>query len=305
MTLRRAPVRRRCGKENIMQDYLIFTDASADLDATFAKEHDIRFISMQYEISGDIREYVGNEPDDAVKGFYDELREGKSAKTTQITPFIYEELFTPYLEQGRTVISLCLSSGLSSTFQSCCSAAENLNGKYAEARLLPIDSFGATGMMGIMAERLASNRDNGMSAEDNVADVAAYREKLHAECFVDDLMHLKRGGRIGAATAVIGTLLNIKPLIRMTPDGKLVNFDKVGSERLAIKNIKQTYEEIADIDSNAPVYICDADNSKMADLLESAIIKVNPDAVVRRKILSPIIGTHLGPESVVISYLRK
>ena len=144
-----------------------------------------------------------------------------------------------------------------------------------------------------------------MSAEDNVADVAAYREKLHAECFVDDLMHLKRGGRIGAATAVIGTLLNIKPLIRMTPDGKLINFDKVGSERLAIKNIKQTYEEIADIDSNAPVYICDADNSKMADLLESAIIKVNPDAVVRRKILSPIIGTHLGPESVVISYLRK
>lgn len=100
-------------------------------------------------------------------------------------------------------------------------------------------------------------------------------------------------------------MLNIKPLIRMTPDGKLINFDKVGSERLAIKNIKQTYEEIADIDSNAPVYICDADNSKMADLLESAIIKVNPDAVVRRKILSPIIGTHLGPESVVISYLRK
>ncbi|MDE6550895.1 MAG: DegV family protein [Clostridia bacterium] len=288
-----------------MQDYLIFTDASADLDVEFAKAHDIGFIPMQYEIGDEVRVFNGDEPDDVVKVFYDGLRSGKGAKTTQITPFIYEELFSPYLEQGHTVIYLSLSSGLSSTYESSRTAADNLNSKYSGVKLLPIDSLGATGMMGIMAERLAFNREAGMSAEDNVADIIKFRAKLHGECFVDDLMHLKRGGRIGAATAVIGTLLNIKPLICLTGEGKLVNFDKVGSERLAVKSMRQTYEETADIDSNAAVYICDADNAKMADLLESAILKVNENAVIRRKALSPIIGTHLGPESVAIFYLRK
>lgn len=287
-----------------MNDYVIIIDASGDLDAAFATEHGLKFLPMPYEIGGEIYEYTGDN-DSGVKDFYELIRGGKSAKTSQLTPFVYKEVFEPYMSKGLSVMYLCLSAALSSTYLSACSAAKELNDIYKDVKLCVVNSLAATGKLGIIAEKAALNKESGMSLDDNVSYIEEYKNKATSYGFVDSLMHLRRGGRISTAGALLGTLLNIKPLVHITDDGKVGNHDKCASERIAIRSLKETYEELASFDTDAPVYISDADNCAMADMLESLITSLNPKAIIRRKLLTPIIGTHLGPESVVISFEKR
>lgn len=289
----------------MINDYIIFTDASADVALDVSNAHDVHFISMPCEADGNIFDCTGVDNDEKLKMFYSDIRTGSLPKTTQITPFIYEEIFTPFLESGKSVLYLALSSGLSSTFESAKHAAESLNTKFENAKLLPIDSIGATGAMGILTERMIKNREAGLSAEDNQADIEELKHHIYTTCYVEDLHHLKRGGRIGAATAVIGAALKIKPIIKITADGKLETNAKPKGERKAIMHLSEVYADHVDLTSDSPVYISDADNTEMADIMEAEIKKTNPNADIRRRMLSPIIGTHLGPESVVISFVMK
>ena len=287
-----------------MSDYIIIMDASGDLDANFANENGVKFLPMPYEIGGEMYEYTGDD-DSGIKKFYELIREGKSAKTSQITPFAYKEIFEPYMSKGLSIMYLCLSAQLSSTYQSACSAAKELNEAYPNAKLVPINSLAATGKLGIIAERAAMNKNSGMSLDDNAAFIEGYKNKATSYGFVDNLMHLRRGGRISAAGALLGTLLNIKPLVHITDEGKVGNHDKCSSERIAIRTLKETYEDLANFNAETSVYISDADNSAMADMLQSLVTALNPKAVIKRKLLTPIIGTHLGPESVVISFEKR
>ncbi len=288
-----------------MGDYIIFTDASADVALNVSHDNDIKFINMPCEADGNIFDCTGLDDDDKLKKFYADIRTGSLPKTTQITPFTYEEIFTPYLESGKTVLYLCLSSGLSSTFESAKLAAESLNKKFDGVKMIPIDSIGATGCMGVLTERMIKNRNSGMTAEENKADIEEFKHHIYTTCYVEDLHHLLRGGRIGKAAAVIGAALNIKPIIRITADGKLESNAKPRGERKAIAHLSKVYADNADFSSDSPVYVSDADNAEMADIMETAIKEINPSAVIRRRMLSPIIGTHLGPESVVISFVTK
>ncbi|MCI9403880.1 MAG: DegV family protein [Clostridia bacterium] len=288
-----------------MNDYLIFTDASADLVEAIADENGVQYIEMPCASEDGVFNCTGRNTDEEFCSFYEGIRTGELPKTTQITPFTYEEIATPYLKDGKSVLYLSLSSGLSSTFEAACLAAENLNGKFGDARFVPIDSIGATGSMGILVERMIENRKNGLSIDDNKADIEQFKHKMYTTCYVDDLKHLRRGGRIGAATAVIGAMLNIKPIIRITEDGKLESCGKPRGERKAITFLSDVYKEKADLSADSPIYISDADNDEMAGIMESEIKAINPNAIIRRRRLSPIIGTHLGPESVVIAFVKK
>ncbi|MCH5350940.1 MAG: DegV family protein [Clostridiales bacterium] len=286
-------------------DYVIFTDASADVMLDISGNSDLHFIEMPCESDGNIYNCTGTDSDEKIKQFYVDIRSGSLPKTTQITPFRYEEIFTPFLEDGKDIICLCLSSGLSSTFESSKLAAENLNAKYENAKLYTIDSIGATGAMSILVERMLANRDRGLTAAENAADIEEFKHHIYTTCYVEDLHHLKRGGRIGAAAAVIGSLLNLKPIIRITEDGRIESTDKCRGAKKAVLYIVDKYKELADMDDPTPIYVCDADNQVMADFMEEELKKVNPNVVVHRSRLSPIIGTHLGPESTLISFVKK
>ncbi|MDE7163801.1 MAG: DegV family protein [Clostridiales bacterium] len=287
-----------------MVDYLIFTDVSSDVYSDEALSH-ICLIPMDMTVGEDSLTYEQMGDNEYIKHFYDDIRNGKIVKTSQITPHTYKEIFEPFLEGEFGIIYLSLSSGLSSTFESAKEAANNLKNKYPDAKIYPVDSLSATGGMGMIVERMLKNKNNGMSIEDNVADIEEFKKKIYVNCFVNDLMHLKRGGRIGSATAAFGTLLNIKPLIYLTEQGTLQQFSKAKGEQKAITAMSEAYRTLADFTSQSPVYVCHADNVETAENLEKLILSINGNADIRVGALSPIIGTHLGPGSVVLCFIKK
>ncbi len=286
-------------------DYEIYTDASADLALEISAKSDINFIHMQCEADGRIYDCTGVDGDDKVNGFYRDIRKGSLPKTTQITPFRYEEIFEPVLASGKSIVYSCLSSGLSSTYESAKLAAKNLNDRYENVKVYAIDSIGATSAMSLIAERMLSNREKGMSAAENAADIEVFKHTLYTTCYVEDLHHLKRGGRIGAVKAALGSMLNIKPIIIISPDGTIANTASCRGSRKAVLYLCNKYDELADKSSTMPVYVADADNVEMADFMVEELKRINPQIVIRRTKLSPIIGTHLGPESVLISFVKK
>lgn len=283
-----------------MAKYQIVMDVAGDVELNIAKELGLNYLPMDYEIDETL--YTCNGDNSDIKSFYGFLREGKIAKTTQITPYIYEEYFSKYLEKGISVLYLCLSSGLSSTYSSALTASKTLNEKY-DAKLVVVDTLGATCSTGFLVEKAYKNLANGMSIEDNATDISNYRKSLIMYAFLQDLNHLKRGGRISASTAVVGTLLNIKPLITILPNGTLKYYDRVKGERLAVKKLAQIF--INEYSGNGVVYICDADNEVSAELMKEELLSYNPDLIIRRTKLSPIIGTHLGPGAVIIGFEQK
>ena len=288
-----------------MATYKIFMDASGDVDLALIQSGEIELLSMQYDLGEELAVCSGADSQDELKGFYKKLRGGIMPKTSQITPFIYEEIFTPYLEKGVSILYLCLSSGLSATYESACTAAQNLKERFPNVDFVPVDSRSATGGMGIMAEKLIQNKNAGLSILDNKAKFESERKNVTMRAFVQDLMHLKRGGRIGAAAAAFGKMLNIKPILRITEEGKLEVFDKQRGEKKAIIKLLDEYLQSGNLACDTPVYVCDSDNPDLAAYMESKIKEVNPNVIVKRKTLSPIIGTHLGPGSVILCFEQK
>lgn len=285
-----------------MKDYLLFMDVSGDILMDENIKEPLNFIPMTLSVGESTTLYNGNNSADELKKFYDDIRDGMLVKTSQITPYIYEEYFTSYLKDGKDILYLCLSSGLSSTYESACQAARNLEITCPDAKLYPVDSLSATGGMGMIIERAINNKSNGLTIEDNIADIESLKQRLYINCFVEDLMHLKRGGRISAATAAFGTLLNIKPLIQLTSKGTLEQFSKCNGEKQSVRKMASVYKDKGQFDSSTPVYICDADNRKTAEFLGEIIREINPNCMIKFVTLSPIIGAHLGPSSVVLCF---
>ena len=286
-------------------EYLIFSDASGDIDPSFCEAGKIRFISMDYSLGDAMLTCTGPLSRDDLKAFYDDQRSGSLTQTSQITPFKYEETFSPLMEEGYSILYLCLSSGLSSTYDSALTAKQLLKEKYPAVDLYVIDSRAASGGIGLLAERAIANRDAGMGIEDNYNDVSAAVSRLNHWFLVPDLMYLKRGGRVSAAAAVVGTALNICPLLKINEEGKLDNFAKKHGMKMAANALVDLYCEHRDPDSKEPVYIMDADNTEIADYLESKVRAVAPDITIRRCGLNPIIGAHTGPSLAAIIHFSK
>ena len=154
-----------------MNDYVIFTDASADVEESFVKEHDIRFVPMHYTLGKEDRISNGPEEIGVLKRFYDGQRKGDRTQTSQIAPQIYIDNFEPELREGRDAIYLSLSSGITKTFDSVQIAKAAMEEKYPESHIYPVDTLGAAGSMGIMVERAVQNRETGMDVKENVADL--------------------------------------------------------------------------------------------------------------------------------------
>jgi len=287
-----------------MNKYLIFADGSADLDLNFAKENDIKFIPMQYTLGEDEALASGTNTDEEMTSFYDALAEGKFSKTSQVTPFQYEEALSPYLEDGYSILLICLSSGLSGTYESACIAAKSLKEKYPTVDLIPVDSLNATGASGILLHKASQYKAEGLDIFQAQAKLNALVKRLYTIAYVESLTHLKRGGRISSTSAVIGSMLNIKPMIKVLPNGKLENYDKKMGSKRAMIHMADVYKEFADMDE-AIVYITECNNKEFAEGLAAKFKTINPNVDVRIKKMSQIIGTHTGPGSIALSFIKK
>lgn len=286
-------------------NYEIFSDVSLDIDMDFAREHNVRFVPMEYMLGEETFHCECPESDEMMHNYYEKLRQTVPTRTSQIAPFHYVETFEPFVKEKKPILYISLSSGLSNTYESAQMAVEMLKETYGEVAIEVVDSLGATCGMGLLVEAACNNLDAGMSLSDNAAWLRENAGKVNYWFKVEDLMYLKRGGRISVATAIVGTALNIKPILTINGEGKLDTIAKKRGDKLAIKYILDCFAETFDESFGNVVYICCADCMDNAQKLKQMVLELRPELTVKVTMLSPIIGAHTGPDMLALVHFGK
>lgn len=281
--------------------FVIITDTSANIDTQVAKGNNIMVLPFSYYIDGD--EYTCTDTDkfDA-KEYYNSIRGGIKVTTSQINPQQYIDYMEPVLKEGKDILFIGLSSGISGSYESACIAGAQLRGEYPERKIQLIDSLGAGLGEGLLALRAARCRDNGMELEETKARILKFRKRMYQVFIVDDLMHLRRTGRLSNSSAVIGTVLNIKPLLKGNENGKIVAFGKARGRRQAIKAMAEKYAALVENPQVQLVGISHADCEEDALWLKELIErKCAPKEIMLVK-HEPVTGSHIGPGSLALFF---
>ena len=224
--------------------YQIITDSSCDFTEAQYQEFQVTHANLTVRYNGEDHENFSDEKD--VKAFYDELRGGVMATTAAVNPTGWTAGMEPALQEGMDVLVLAFTSGLSTTYQSAVIAAEELREKYPERKINVVDTLCAALGQGLLVWYACQKRDAGMSLEEVTAWVEETKHHVCHWVTVDDLSHLKRGGRISATTAIVGTMLNIKPIIHVSAEGKLENVAKARGRKAAIEHIAAKVGELGE-----------------------------------------------------------
>ena len=288
-----------------MKDYVILMDVAGDVMHHYVDEGKVHHIPMEMVVNGEPYTYNDDDTGMTCKQFYQFVREKAPMSTAKITPLRWEEYFEKYAKDGISVICLCLSTGLTNSYYSAEEVANNLMQKYPGVDVLPIDTLGATGVEGLLCERAIENQQKGMSARENYDDLQQYKKLMRACAYVDDLDALKRGGRISAAVAFVGGLLGIKPLIQFTSEGALSMWEKQRGYKASTNKLVEYYTKNADLDTPHLVYITHADQESYANELAEKIKAASPNCEIKIRMLSPIIGVHLGSGAMVLAFVGK
>lgn len=279
--------------------YQIITDSCCDFTAKLYKEHRVGCAPLTVSYNGEVHKNFSDET--AVKAFYDLIREGVATSTAAAGPADWADLMQPILERGEDVLALCFSSGLSTTYQSAVIAAKDLREAYPQRTIEVVDTLSAALGQGLLLHFACRKRDEGMSLADLTAWVEENRYHLCHWFTVDDLTHLKRGGRVSATTALVGTMLNIKPVLHVDNDGHLINTAKVRGRKASLEYMARKLKETAtDTDT---IFIghgdCPADAQTLADILKEQCGVKN----VYIGYVGPVIGAHTGPGVLALFFL--
>lgn len=283
-----------------MQNYKIITDSACDLPKSMLQQLDVVTASLYVLFKGE------NMPDTVEDGpvadFYAGMRGGEVAKTSAVNPEGWTAVIEPVLAAGQDALVLGFSSGLSTTYQSAVIAASELMEKYPERKVITVDTLCAALGQGLLVWHTCKKREEGLSLEELAAWVE--ENKLHlAHWFtVDDLVYLKRGGRVSAATAVVGAMLNIKPVLKVDNEGHLVSAIKVRGRKSAVKALADKLDAAGDFD-NSTVFICHADCVTDAELLKAMVQEKHPGTEVMIGNLGAVIGSHAGPGTLALFFL--
>lgn len=283
-----------------MCTYEILTDSGSDLPAELREKWNVKMVSLTLRFRGAEREdSVG----DGIKELYQGLRAGEVATTAAVNPHTWQEAMEPLLENGRDVLVLAFSSGLSATCQSALAAARELEGKYPQRRVRVVDTRAASLGQGLLVYYACQKRDEGLTL-DALADWAEEAKTHLCHWFtVDDLMYLRRGGRISAATAIAGTLLGIKPVLHMDDEGHLINMGKVRGRKASIEALVGKMRELGLPGQNKTVFICHGDCLADAKRLEALVKEKCGVEQVFIGYTGAVIGSHSGPGTLALFFL--
>ena len=280
--------------------FKIITDSCCDL-AELAQELDLTVVPLSVEMDGN----VYTEGDMTPKELYDHLRAGKMPRTSAVNPEGWANAIRPVLEAGQDALVIAFSSGLSATYQSAVIAAEELREEFPDRKITVIDSLCAAAGQGLLVYSAAQRRAEGTSLEETAAWVEERKLNLCHWVTVEDLMHLKRGGRVSAATAVVGTMLSIKPIIRVDDEGRLDSCAKSRGRKAAINYLLARMEESFDPTRSDTVFIghgdCEAEAQAMAETIKTRFgvkhVCIND--------VGAVIGAHTGPGVLVVGFFGK
>ncbi len=287
-----------------MSEYIIVTDSSGDLGEEMVKEMDVSVLPLSFTIRGTtLRNYPDNR-EMSPKEFYQLIRDGEMPTTSAVNMQQYVDFLTPVLESGKDVLVLAFSSGLSATCQSARLAAEELRGQFPERKIFVVDTLCASLGQGLLVWYACSKRKAGERIEEVRDWCEANKLKVCHWFTVNDLMHLKRGGRVSAATAVVGTMLQIKPVMHVDDEGHLINVAKARGRKASLDALVAKVGETAIDPAGQPLMLishsdCEEDANYVADRIKELYHVEN----VVCNFIGPVIGSHTGTGCVALFFL--
>ena len=291
-----------------MENYVLSCCSTADLSKEHFENRDIHYICFHYKLDG------VDHPDDLgqtipFEEFYKKMDEGADTVTSQVNVSEYVEYFSQFLEEGKDILHVSLSTGISGTYNSAMNAALIARERYPERKIYIVDSLGASSGYGLLMDKLADLRDSGMSIEEVRDWTEEHKLNLHHWFFSTDLKFYIKGGRISKTAGAIGTILGICPLLNMDNEGRLIPRAKIRSKRKVIQEIVKRMEENADdgLDYSGKCYIsqsaCVEDAKEVARLVEERFSKLC--GKVEINYVGTTIGSHTGPGTVALFFWGK
>ena len=288
-----------------MSDYVISCCSTADLSKEHFEKIDVHYCCFHYEMDGvQYLDDLGQSMDFDV--FYQRMTDGAMTKTSQINADEYEEYFTQFLSQGKDIIHLTLSSGISGTFNSANLAKALLEDKYPDRKIYVIDSLAASSGYGLLVDHLAAMRDSGATIDELAAWVEEHKLNLNHWFFSSDLTFFIRGGRISKAAGAVGTVLNICPLMNVDFEGRLIPRYKIRTKKKVIQAIVDKMAEQAEggTDYSGKCFIshsaCEEDAKAVAALVEERFPNLNVHVLINS--IGTTIGSHTGPGTVALFF---
>lgn len=286
-----------------MRDYVIFTDSSCDLEPSLLTQWEVPFVSLTVKFDEDARSF--NNFDMPFHEFYERMRKGSVARTAAANMESFKEAFEPYVKQGKDILYIGFSSGLSTTVNSGAMAAKELMEEYPGSRILVEDTFAASAGFGLLVYLTVQEKQKGADLDQAAKFVEDTRFHLCHWFTVDDLVYLKRGGRISAAAAFVGGVLKVKPVLHMDNPGHLINMFKARGRRASIKALADKYGELALNPGKDIVFISHGDCLEDARLLEQMLKERFGATVQIITYVGPVIGSHSGPGTLALFFLGR
>lgn len=285
-----------------MNEFVIITDTTADLPKDYIEKNKIGLLAISFQIDG--KEYSDNESLD-IEDFYNKMRSGSMPTTAQVNPEQTKIKIEEYLKQGYDVLCISLSSGLSGTYNNARLAAIELNEKYKENKVVVVDSLSASLGEGFLVNKAVELKKTGKSIDEVVTWLEENKLNVCQYFTVDDLNHLYRGGRVSKVTAMLGTLIGVKPILHVDNEGKLIPIDKVRGRKRSLTNLVDNMEKLMGSYKyqNDIVFISHGDAKEDAEIVAD---KIKERLGIESFLISPIgptIGTHSGPGTIALFFM--
>ncbi len=286
-----------------MGEYVIFTDSTTDLSPELIRELQAEVIPLCYMMGGNTYHNIPGGGEMSVEAFYERLRNGEMSTTAQINSEEFIQYFSPSLESGKDILYLAFSSGLSGTCHSAVLAKEELEKKYPGRRVEVFDTLCASMGEGLLVYHAARLKQAGKDMDEVLSWLKENVLKLCHWFTVDDLNHLKRGGRVSAATALVGTMLGIKPVLHVDDEGHLISVSKVRGRKQSLDALVKRMEETAIDPKGQTVFISHGDCLEDARYVERLVREKMGVETICINQIGPVIGAHSGPGTVALFFL--
>ncbi len=286
-----------------MAEYIISTDSTADLPLDYTKEHKIVIQDLSFSFGDEMYRGLSDMPP---KVFYQRMRDGDVAKTNACIPGNVKASFEEILKAGKDILHISFSSGLSASYNVVKIVAEELSADYPDRKIAVIDSLAAAPGQGLFVYYAVKNHENGMGFDDNVRELEKLKLHVCHEFTVEDLKYLARGGRISKTTAVLGTIINVKPVLHVDNEGHLINIGKVRGRKQSLNALVDNMgKHLCDEYKNEIVFIghgdCIEDAEYVRDLVKERF-GINNFLI---NYICPTIGAHSGPGTLALFYLGR
>jgi DegV family protein with EDD domain len=281
-----------------MKDFVIVTDSGCDIDAVTLKNWGVRLVRLSFRFEGEDQVYADMPVDD----FYARMKAGAVARTAAANMSDFRDAFEPILREGKDILYVGFSTGLSTTANAAAMAAEELKAEYPDACIETVDTLCASAGEGLMVKLAVDKKNNGATLAETAKYVRATSPQMAHWFTVDDLVYLKRGGRVSPTVAFVGGLLGIKPVLHVDDEGHLISVSKVKGRKAALNALIKKLEETR---TEGPIFISQADCRDQAVEVAKAIEEKTGEPVSYIADIGPVIGAHAGPGTMAVFFLSQ